>query len=341
MPAIQQLRQLIQTALDNYDRDRGWLRRARPEDLLAKIIARLMNRQIGDPPSIHRLRKILRGLPADTDDQAIASPEQLWPLIDCLYNTQRAAPPSLTTTIIDQLQHDLSAKLSPHIAGALDNLQRDFRLNQRTVLRQLQHAKDIARAFKCLRQAGILTPENGETVLQHPEHAEHIALTFYHLQLANLLSQTNITPILQHPQQAQSISWAFGDLQRAGLLNQENVTSILQDLEHINGIPQVFMRLQMAGKLDQANVTFILQHSKDAVKLANAISALKQSQELNPETLARLLPEDALFRRFSEAVPPRRRFLSRVDIKTPSSSDGERAPFPDDDGHIQPAAPFV
>ena len=36
-----QLKQWIQTALDDYDEHKGWLRRAEPESRIANIIARL------------------------------------------------------------------------------------------------------------------------------------------------------------------------------------------------------------------------------------------------------------------------------------------------------------
>ena len=81
-----QLKQWIQTALDDYDEHKGWLRRAEPENRIANIIAHFMNRQTGDSLIMLRLREILEGLPANPGE-ADASPDQIWPLIDCLYNT--------------------------------------------------------------------------------------------------------------------------------------------------------------------------------------------------------------------------------------------------------------
>src|SRR3989338_1949057 len=283
MLPIQRLRQLIQTALDNYDRDRGWLRRAQPEDLIEKIIARLMNRQIGDPPSIHRLREILRGFPADADDQAIASSEQLWPLIDCLYNTPRAPPPSLTTTIIDQLQHDLSAQFPTHIAEAFDDLQQAGILNQENVtaiVQHPQHAQNIAEAFIYLQRANILNPENRAALLQHPEHAKHIAKAFLYLQQDNILNLENREAMLQHPQQARDIAQVFLYLQHVGMFDPKNRAVILSRTQHAEDIARAFRDLHRTRILNQANVTLLLQHAQYAEEIARAFALLQRASIL-------------------------------------------------------------
>ncbi|OGT69962.1 MAG: hypothetical protein A3H43_00065 [Gammaproteobacteria bacterium RIFCSPLOWO2_02_FULL_42_9] len=318
MLPIQRLRQLIQTALDNYDRDRGWLRRAQPEDLIAKIIARLMNRQIGDPPSIHRLREILRGFPADADDQAIASSEQLWPLIDCLYNTPRAAPPSLTTTIIDQLQHDLSAQFPTHIAEAFDDLQQAGILNQENVtaiVQHPQHAQNIAQVFAVLQRAGILNPENREALLQHPEHAKHIAKAFLYLQQDNILNLENRAATVQHPQDAENIAQAFVYLQRANILNLENREAMLQHPQQARDIAQVFLYLQHVGMFDPKNRAVILSRPQHAEDIARAFRDLHRTRILNQANVTLLLQHA----QYAEEIARAFALLQRASILTPEN----------------------
>ena len=146
-----QLKQWIQTALDDYDEHKGWLRRAEPENRIANIIAHFMNRQTGDSLIMLRLREILEGLPANPGE-ADASPDQIWPLIDCLYNTPEwvLSPDSLTARIFLELKRTLDAELGDHTTQAID----------------------------ILRRARILDEENITLILQYPQYAESITRVF-------------------------------------------------------------------------------------------------------------------------------------------------------------------
>ena len=147
-----QLKQWIQTALDDYDEHKGWLRRAEPENRIANIIAHFMNRQTGDSLIMLRLREILEGLPADAGE-VDASPEQIWPLIDCLYNTPEGvlSPDSLTARIFLELKRTLGTELGDHTTLAIDILLRARILDEENItpiLQYPQYAESITRVFR-------------------------------------------------------------------------------------------------------------------------------------------------------------------------------------------------
>ena len=72
---------------------------------------------------------------------ADASPDQIWPLIDCLYNTPEwvLSPDSLTARIFLELKRTLDAELGDHTTQAIDILRRARILDEVNITTILQH----------------------------------------------------------------------------------------------------------------------------------------------------------------------------------------------------------
>ncbi|OGT22485.1 MAG: hypothetical protein A3C55_00570 [Gammaproteobacteria bacterium RIFCSPHIGHO2_02_FULL_42_13] len=226
---------MIREVCAAYDQEKGWLRRASPDNNWARLVAFSMGRQPGDSQLIRDLRFCLTSLESlkDTDsNMAIA-----YFLIGIFFTRAgQLNPRSLTARTTAEFGREMLSKQHEFLAyfaapiSIFQVLQQANLLTHEniTILLQYPHRiRNIKQIFETIAQKQLLTREHREVLLSR--RAE-IWLRDWAIDLlieGKFGTLTNLDIILGHSAESEQIAWALELLQYNNQLTAENVSDVL------------------------------------------------------------------------------------------------------------------
>ncbi len=151
-----------------------------------------------------------------------------------------------------------------------------------------QEALDIALGLRSLKQAGILTRENGLLLFRYPQIAEAIADGLCSLHRVDILRPEIRT---QYLQSLESMEQSVGFIVRqfhAGVFTESNIRLFLNDDQDV-GPAAFYIGLNRAGILNLENILILDSRNIDMRELVQGVNRLNESDGLNQESYSRLV----------------------------------------------------
>ena len=300
--SLRRIIRMIREVCAAYDQEKGWLRRASPDNNWARLVAFSMGRQPGDSQLIRDLRFCLTSLESlkDTDsNMAIA-----YFLIGIFFTRAgQLNPRSLTARTTAEFGREMLSKQHEFLAyfaapiSIFQVLQQANLLtheNIRILLRYPDRIRNIKQIFETIEQEQLLTQEHRDRLLGQSAESWLRDWARDLLFQGRLNTPANLYIISQHPAEAEQIAWALELLQHKGELTAENVSDVLAHPAYALSIAVAFAELESVHLLIPENRAIILGDPVNAISIALAFSGLTLDQLLTPENQAAILQRPAI-----------------------------------------------